>query len=807
MNIEGDGDLKKKTFFYRCVEFSQDHSLAVIVATLLLTGFFAFFALQTKLNPDFNSLLPSDDQSNIDFLELYGNGDFTDNFIVLLEGDDLFSPESLELMQEIVLEIESHSNIGKGIHPFSLITAEKKGSRLLVTPMSTVRADEQWTRENGDLLKKKLLNDDTARNLIISEDGRSLLLYFPTKVLAEGNTEQMKEFSALFTPLEQYAEISLNGSGVFTDRIMFYLQKDFIQLLVVCFLIIMFIYYISFRAKRAVILPMSVVVFGTIWCLGTVALLGYELTIINIITPPLVLTLGSSYSIHLLNEYFRTHPKKMSCAGNEWILDAVCHINKTVVIAGLTTIAGFLSLLATRIHEFRQFGISTSFGIFICVILTLFYLPAVLSRLPKPNQKQYTMLVKGRISLFIKSLAGLVVKRWPYFLAVFFIVIAGFIYAYPRVTFETSYVQYFPDDDTAIVGLKKMIQKVGGLDAIYITIDAPEDSVKYFLDPENLHQVDAFEMAMRSNVPELSHILSFSSYIRFLNKVMTDSDEIPDSAGLIMLLARYIGLMSQNELGNNDLSLIIDNDANRITTAFRYVSPTNERLSDLQDSQSVITAIETYAKILPEECSYTIWGQSRRFIALSELIESDQRNSTLVSLFVVLIIAWITFRSFKFGVLALLPILFGIMTNYIFMFLLNIPFDMVTIAFASVTVGVGIDDAVHFILRFKSLYFNRSGSLLPAVKRTIELTGRPIMLTTFSIIGGLLVLTLASFIPIKYFGLLISIALLNTLLATLFILPSGIILWIGTQRAIEKRRVRNRIRKHSLGDTSTQIDE
>ena len=134
------------------------------------------------------------------------------------------------------------------------------------------------------------------------------------------------------------------------------------------------------------------------------------------------------------------------------------------------------------------------------------------------------------------------------------------------------------------------------------------------------------------------------------------------------------------------------------------------------------------------------------------------------------------------------------------MFLLKIPFDMVTIAFASVTVGVGIDDAVHFILRFKALYFYRSGSLLPAVKRTIELTGRPIMLTTFSIIGGLLVLTLASFIPIKYFGLLISLALLNTLLATLFILPSGIILWIGTQRAIEKRRVRKRTRKHSLNN-------
>jgi predicted RND superfamily exporter protein len=217
----------------------------------------------------------------------------------------------------------------------------------------------------------------------------------------------------------------------------------------------------------------------------------------------------------------------------------------------------------------------------------------------------------------------------------------------------------------------------------------------------------------------------------------------------------------------------------------------------------VIGELEQYAEqYIPEEAQYTIWGQVNRMVALNNLIEQDQRQSTALSILIVLILAWITFSSFKFGLLALLPILYGIMSNYIFMYIFNIPFDMVTIAFSSVTVGVGIDDAIHFIIRFRSIYNYRPGNLIPAVKRTIELTGRPIILTTVAIIAGLLVLTMASFVPIQYFGLLISIALLNTLLATLFILPSALIFWIGAERFFMKRAKRLKSKQKQISSTN-----
>jgi predicted RND superfamily exporter protein len=377
------------------------------------------------------------------------------------------------------------------------------------------------------------------------------------------------------------------------------------------------------------------------------------------------------------------------------------------------------------------------------------------------------------------------------FLIIFALSAAGFVYSFPRVLFDTSFMKYYPKNEAAIVNLKEIVNDIGGVDAVNITIEAPEDSNRYFIDTDVLKQVAAFEDAVISGTPEITHILSFPQYIQFFNDISSGESRIPDTPGVVMLLSRYFSLLSEYGMGSADMQALISDDYNTITISVRFAHVEKNQLTDLKLTNRIIDELHQYAReYLPEEAEFTIWGQVNRMLALNNLIERDQQQSTVISLLIVLLLAWITFSSFKYGVLALLPILFGIMSNYIFMYVFSIPFDMVTIAFSSVTVGVGIDDAIHYIIRFKSIYNHRPGNLKPAVKRTIELTGRPIILTTVAIIAGLLVLTMASFVPITYFGLLISIALLNTLLATLFILPSALIFWIGTERFFRKRLAR-----------------
>ncbi len=773
------------------IAFSQRYSGWVIAAVIILTAFFLFFALQVQIDPDLQALLPEDDETNINFNTYYNNGAYKDTLIITLSGDDIYNPEALQLLEEATGRIEAYDNVDYGIHPFSMITAEKKGTRLVVVPISPHKGEEPWSEEEAEIFRKRLTEDVITRNLIVSEDGNMVQLYFPVEIISGILQQQVAEIKEFTAPLEAYGELAYLGSFFANDRVVFYLLKDLAGLLSICFLVILVVYYLSFRAKRAVFLPMSVVVFGTVWCLGAMALMGYKLTIINIITPPLVLTLGSSYSIHILNEYYRMSPSENPPnIGNSkrWILKAVYHVNKTIIVACITTVAGFLSLLVAKLDEFNEFGISTSIGITACAILSLFYLPAVLSRMKNPPPRYRKAITEGPFTLFIKRCADLVVKRWLLIIIIFSMIILGFLYSYAKVTFETNYVYYFPEDDQIVVDSREAVERIGGVDTIYITLDAPEGSDKYFVDPEVLSRIDAFERTIEAESDDITHILSFSRYIRFLHEIMTGSDTIPETKGLIMLISRYLSILTEIERNNSDFRLVLSEDKNRMTISLRYRNGETGSLAELEHSQQVIDLLQETREMLPQECEITIWGQGNRFLALNELIKSDQRRSTAWSLIIVFLITAVTFVSIKYGLFAVIPIITGIMANYIFMMAFGIPFDMVTISFSSVTVGVGIDDAIHFILRFRKVYSFYPDNVKQAMHETIELTGRPITLTSVSIISGLMVLALGSFIPIRYFGILVSIALFNTLMATLFILPSCMLLWFYLGERYRSRR-------------------
>jgi len=180
--------------------------------------------------------------------------------------------------------------------------------------------------------------------------------------------------------------------------------------------------------------------------------------------------------------------------------------------------------------------------------------------------------------------------------------------------------------------------------------------------------------------------------------------------------------------------------------------------------------------LLPENTEVTFSGTNAKALRFSDQLIIDQKNSQRLAYLFVLIIASIAFMSFYRGFLTLIPVAFSIMMNYIFMYIFNIPFDMVTVSFASVAIGSGVDDAIHFLLKYSSLKKDdNKANVKKQINNTIRTTGRPIVLTTVSIVLGMMMLTFASYLPIKYFGLLMSIALMDSMLATIFILPSFII--------------------------------
>jgi hypothetical protein len=227
---------------------------------------------------------------------------------------------------------------------------------------------------------------------------------------------------------------------------------------------------------------------------------------------------------------------------------------------------------------------------------------------------------------------------------------------------------------------------------------------------------------------------------------------------------------------NQSIDMLLNDDATRMTITMKVFDSEEQDLQTVGSAVRVEKAISTYLSVLPRDITVNIWGDGNDAIRFSKTIMDDQTKSTVVSFVLVFIITLISFSSVKYGLFSVIPILIGIMTNYIIMFLTGIPFDLVTIGFSSVTVGVGIDDALHFLIRYNNKRKdNPSDSIKLQLDKTIRETGRPIILTTLSIVTGLAMLSFGSYTPIRYFGILVSVSLITTMLATLFILPPVII--------------------------------
>ncbi len=689
---------------------------------------------------------------------------YSDGYVVLFTSDILYTPEVLNTIEKVKSDIESLDFVGSCLSPFDFVTAEKVGSRIAVVPMSPLMGSEEWTEESAELFRNRLMNDKIARGYIYSDDGTTMMFYFRTD---RYGSEELDLLNAIVDPLRDYGRVSISGSSAITERVTYYIQRDLGLLLTLCFIIILITYYLSFHSKRSVLVPASMSLMGIIWTLGTMALMGYKLTIVTILTPCLVLTLGSSYSIHMMSEYFSASRSR----DRDKMNIAFAKITKTILSASLTTIVGFISMLVCRTTLLKEFGVSVSIGVAYCAVLAIVYLPAVFSLQKFPSEKKYKMIDHGIISKVLSFVNKVIINYWYVVLIVLALIVAGFIYTKDRVSFNANYMEYFPEDDPLVEDSLYLARTLGGTDPYYFTIKAPEGEDGFFLRPENLKKVYEFENAIKGASSDIVQILSFSQYVSFLNYVYTGNESIPDSAGLMNLLYRLL-LQMQSQIGSDVLSVMTNEDATELTLSIRTYDSFEQDLTTTASAKRLEQILDYYRYLLPEGTSSRYYCPTSLMVKASDMIMQDQNMATIISLIGIIIIATCTLTSLFRGLAAIIPVLVGIMFNYIFMYLFSIPFDLVTIMFSSVTIGAGVDDALHFLLHYRQ---NKSEKpdikIEDLITMTIKETGRPIMLTSLAIDAGLIVLVFASYTPIQYYGMLMVVSLTIAMLSTLFILP------------------------------------
>jgi len=796
--------------------FVGKHSKSTLIVILLITAFFLYHAAFLHLDADYNSLMNETGkgvsyrggsgeyigQQGSALVEIFipetmvldttalgshlvasaeveppmpeDNLAYSTSYLVMVESPALFEAETLNRITTVMQKLTDTGYLSKSFSVLDFVTFEKKGSRLVTVPFGSSSMQNKWTEEQAQLLKQRIENDPLVKNYLVSENLDAMLFSFESFAL----THQMEaELSNLLDELrEADITVSINGGAIITNRLMHYLGRDLSILLSLCFIAILTIYYLSFKAKRSVLLPFSMSLIGIIWTFGTMHLLGYSLTIINIVTPCMVLNLGSSYAIHVIGEYYADYAKGLNP------IQSTQKILRTIVFACITTVIGFMSLLFSKTPALREFGIAVGIGVSYCAVLASTYLPAMLSLVVPPKQEQIKTYKKGYLAQLVISIDRSVKHAWPLLVAVFMLVIIGYFATRDYIPVNTNYMSYLPKKEPLGETSRRFAQKMGGDTPFLITVEAPEGESQFFLKSGNLQDVYAFEQAVQQSSDDVRHIISFASYVAFANSVYSQEEGIPESDGLLNLLSRMVILMSRQ--GQEDMGTIMNPEGTKLTIILQNYDAKEQALGTIGSAKRIEDTVISLLPLLPNGTIVTLDGEPHRSLHFSEALLSDQMKSTYASVLLVFLVVLFAFKSVSLALYALIPIISGVMANYIFMYFFQIPFDMITVSFGSIAVGAGIDDAIHFLIRYKNKLGIDDRTVESLLSETIRETGRPIILTTLSIVGGMLMFLFASYTPVRYFGSLMSMALLNCMLSTLLIMPSVIRLVTFFQRKI-----------------------
>lgn len=234
---------------------------------------------------------------------------------------------------------------------------------------------------------------------------------------------------------------------------------------------------------------------------------------------------------------------------------------------------------------------------------------------------------------------------------------------------------------------------------------------------------------------------------------------------------------------------VVSSDFNTLTITIQAWDGDNEDLSSVESTRELYNTMLDNLSLLPEGTKVTISGYPIISMKFSDSIMDGQKISTLWAFVAVFAIASIVFLSPLKGFLILVPVVSGIAFNIVFMYIMKIPFDIITISFSSIAVGAGVDDAIHFSLRYKKYRKKHpEKGVRKAVYHTISVTGRPIILTTLSVVLGMSILGFASYTPVRYFGLLMAVTLMGCMVSTLLFMPAITILFSRIKRFFSKLR-------------------
>ncbi len=720
------------------------HSIIIMVTAITLL--MAYFMKDLEVNPDAMSYLIEEDASVRLFRQIADDYKGTDLIIVGIEGEDVFTHQMLTVIVRITDSILSVPGVEHATSLVNAIDIRDTEYGLEIGPLVD-RYNIPENKECLDSLRSIIRSNDSYAGKLVSLDNSSTIVI--AKVMPHFNrieiTESIKQKTESI-PFE--GTIFYGGMPVTLMELNRIIISDIINIVPITFVLICFVLFAGFRSFRGVFLPMLTVIVATIWIMGLISLLGYKVTLLTNAIPLLLLAIGNDYAIHVVNAVVveqQINPYRA-------LHRAIRYIMMPIILASVTTMMGFFSFIAgsslVMIREFAMFSIA---GIFFTLILTLFFLPAVMAVMNKKGQKP----VKNHNLSFSDVIPAKILRASLQHQKVVFlfwsVVVLISIVGITRVTRSVDVIDYFQDSSIAKQGESILSEKFYGSNPLYIRFSGDLQC------PDVLNRISDTQAYMQgfSYIP---NSYSVADLIKQLHSALGGDFGIPDKKETIVQLYFLLdGQQVMEQLVRPDFQQgIIHGFVNSTELVV---------LDEIHTNFNEFTA-----KHSDENLKIEVTGIPILLKELDDKIVRSQIQSLVMAIVFVIILTSLLIGSVRKGLLAIIPVAVTLFTLFGVMGITGVPIDIATMLTGSVTIGIGIDFSIHFISRF-----GEGQRVQPdtrkSLERAMQTSGKSIFISMLSIIAGMTMFVFTSLVPTQRLGLLLAFTMLIAGLATLSLLP------------------------------------
>jgi uncharacterized protein len=750
------------------------YRLPLILVIAAITMFMGFKATQVQMSYDFARTVPPEDPDMVAFNEFKKQFGEDGNVIAVgMQDSAIYTLESFDRFRQFHREIKKISGVNDvlSLPSMKMIEKDTAKAKFILTAVfpdsisSQAELDSAFKIAGGQpAYVDRIVNTSNGANMMLIFIQRDVMNSSKREALTDSLLASGRRFESKTNIKLHYAGLpfirTVMANQVRREMSLFLYASAFITGLIM---------FLFFRSLKAVIFSMIIIGIVVVWTLGTLALFGYKITLLSGLIPPVIVTIGITNAIYLLNKYhleFARTKDKM-----EAIKVVVKKMGLATFLTNLTVAIGFLTLLATDIMILREFGIVAGINIMALFFVSLVMIPSIFSWLPTPSEKHLRHLNFKMMGQFLKVIDTMVHRRRVsiYIGSLAFAVLSVFGILQLR---SVSYmVDDVPEESTVKKDLHFFESNFSGIMPLEIVVEFKTKKRRPILDVKNLKKIEAFEYFLDS-LPHVSRPVSIISFVKASRQAFYNNNpsrySLPSKEESAFIL-RYMKGQSDN---SGIFKSFVDSTFSKMRISCQIADIGSEKLDSLVHYSIEPRMREMFVSTEKDSIITQITGSTKVFIKGNKFLIANLQESLLLAFIFITISMVALFANVRMIIISLVPNLLALMITAGLMGYFNIPLKASTALIFSITFGISVDNSIRFLAKYRQEILSNNFFIPKAVSDSIMETGKSIIYTSIVLFAGFIIFAFSSFGGTIALGLLTSTTLVISMFTNLILLPA-----------------------------------